>query len=633
MAGRSSIFSGKNIEQEIGYIEGGQAFDLFERPRATYDRDTGLLRDPNTLAIIGYITLKSTFVGSSRIAEELFAEPGSARPRERRDNDPVHAAAEAPAEIMRRVGPNEQYGASRIGESRSNFERFASAHPVELNHAEIFAEARDRPASQNRSGQQSKYECVLGAVETPPLNDPSLQGDTRPFDAGLQSDIESSKEASPQGYTRASNEASSQGDAESSSETKPSNDMSPQADTESLNGPSLQADSEPSNEASSRGDAQPSNEACSQGDAQSLSEPEPSELEADSEPLNEASSSGDTQPSNEASSQRDARSLSETEPSNDTSSPVDTGPLTEPSFEADSESQGDNELSNEPYSQGDTEPSNDASLQLQADTTLLVASLQSDAEPSSAADTKPSSVFSLQVEPEPPNGPPLQRESESMNQLSLHGPPELNGPSLQDEREAADEPCVQTESEPLRPSFQQEPKLSSEPSLRVERDLLNEPPLEDDRHVVVAPSAPLNDAGQTAVSQSSELTVSEPNKGDLDSCCRILDVSAKGALRAVDNFMVELAEFLHARRSSVETTDPSSNQDETWPRLSLCLRNDSQQQDLRYDPHTDWVGLIDEGETFGVPHEKPPNGTKDTQTVSQNRPLPAMVPEPGAGRR
>ena len=615
MAGRSSIFSGKNIKQEIGYIEGGRAFDLFERPRATYDRDTGLLRDPNTLAIIGYITLKSTFVGSSRIAEELFAEPGSVRLRERRDNDPAHAAAEAPAEITRRLGPNEEYDASRIGQSRSNFERFASAHPVELNHAEIFAEARDRRASQKRSGQQSKYECVLGAVETAPLNDPSVHGDTRPFDAGLQRDIESSKEASPRRYTQASNEASSQGDAESLSETKPSNDMSPQADTEPLNGPSLQADSEPSNEASSRGDAQPSNEACSQGDAQSLSEPEPSndtssqgdtEMEGDSELLNEASSPGDTQPSNEASSQRDAQSLSEPEPSNDTSSQADTGPLSEPSFEADSESQGDNELSNEPYSQRDTEPSNDASLQLQVDTTLLVAFLQSD----TAADTKPSSVFSLQVEPEPPNGPPLQSESESINQLSLHGPPELNDPSLQDEREAADEPCVQTESEPLRPSFQQEPKLSSEPSLRVERDLINEPPLEDDRHVVVAPSAPLDDAGQTAASQSSELTVSEPNRGDLDSCCRILDVSAKGALRAVDNFMVELAEFLHARRSSVETTDPSSNQDETWPRLSLCLRNNSQQQDLRYDPHTDWVGLIDEGETFGVPHEKPPNRTR-----------------------
>ena len=210
-----SIFSGKNIEQEIGYIEGGRAFDLFDRPRATYDPDTGLLRDPNTLAIIGYITLKSTFVGSSQIAEKLFAEPGSVRLRERRDNDPAHADAEAPAKIMRRVGLNEEYDASRIGESRSNFERFASAHPVELNHAEIFAEARDRPASQKRSGQQSKCECVLGAVGTPPLNDPSLQGDTEPFDAWLQRDTGSSNEAPPQGSTQASNEVSSQEDAES----------------------------------------------------------------------------------------------------------------------------------------------------------------------------------------------------------------------------------------------------------------------------------------------------------------------------------------------------------------------------------------------------------------------------------
>ena len=199
---------------------------------------------------------------------------------------------------------------------------------------------------------------------------------------------------------------------------------------------------------------------------------------------------------------------------------------------------------------------------------------------------------------------------------------------MQGEREAVDEPCVQTEPEPLSPSFQQEPKLLSEPSFWVERELLSERLLEDERHVVVPPSAPLNDAGQTAVSQSSELTVSEPNKGDLHRSCRILDVSANGALRAVDNFMVELAEFLHARRSAVETADPSSNQDETWPRLSLCLRNDSQQQDLRYDPHTDWVGLIDEGEIFGEPLEKPPKSTKDTQTASQDSPLPAIVPEP-----
>jgi hypothetical protein len=95
---RSPIFSGKNIEQEIGYIEGDRAFDLFDRPRATYDGDTRLLRNPNTQAIVGYITLKSTFVGSSRIAEKLFAEPGS---------------------LLRE---NEEHDASNVDDSCSNFE-------------------------------------------------------------------------------------------------------------------------------------------------------------------------------------------------------------------------------------------------------------------------------------------------------------------------------------------------------------------------------------------------------------------------------------------------------------------------------------------------------------------------------
>ena len=35
------------------------------RPRATYDHNTGLLRHPDTLAIVGYITLNGNFVGPS----------------------------------------------------------------------------------------------------------------------------------------------------------------------------------------------------------------------------------------------------------------------------------------------------------------------------------------------------------------------------------------------------------------------------------------------------------------------------------------------------------------------------------------------------------------------------------------
>ena len=104
---------------------------VFDRPRATYDSDTGLLRDPNALAIVGYITLKGTFVGSSRIAEELFAEPGSVLLRERRDNDLAFPDAEAPAEIIQRAGLNEEYDASSVDELRSKFRTFCFSPPRE----------------------------------------------------------------------------------------------------------------------------------------------------------------------------------------------------------------------------------------------------------------------------------------------------------------------------------------------------------------------------------------------------------------------------------------------------------------------------------------------------------------------
>ena len=359
--------------------------------------------------------------------------------------------------------------------SRSNFERFVSARPGRLDHPEMFAEARDRPASQERSEQQSKCESVFGANQSPSLNDP-FQGHTEPFDG------------------------------------------------------------------SSQGNSQRSNEASSHGDI---------------EPPNEASSHRDIEPPNEA------------------------------------------------FSQGDTEPLNDALL-------------QGDAEPSSAADTNPLSDLSLLVEREPFNGP-LER------QPSLHDAPDPNGRTLQGDREAADKPCLQAEPEPLKPSFQHEPKLLNESSLPVESERLSKPFLEDASDIVVAPLAPLNDPTQTPVSRSDELAVSEPHKGDRERSCRTVDVSANSALRAVDNFMVELVQYLHARRSAVEPADPSPNQHETRPRLSLRLRNDFQQQDLRYDPHTDWVGLIDEGATYRGPLEKPPNSTNDSQIVSQDTLLPAMV--------
>jgi hypothetical protein len=72
MAEHSPIYSAKTARQQIGYIEGDRAFDLSGKPCATYNSSTGLLRDPNNDAIVGYVTLANIFVGAFNVAEQIF---------------------------------------------------------------------------------------------------------------------------------------------------------------------------------------------------------------------------------------------------------------------------------------------------------------------------------------------------------------------------------------------------------------------------------------------------------------------------------------------------------------------------------------------------------------------------------
>jgi hypothetical protein len=109
----SPIYSTKDVGQKIGYIEGDQAFDLSAMRRATYDCATGLLRDPNTQAIVGYVTLKGYFVGASRIAEQLFPKPRSAPPTERRENELDRHAVEDPTPLKVPAIMSEQRPAER----------------------------------------------------------------------------------------------------------------------------------------------------------------------------------------------------------------------------------------------------------------------------------------------------------------------------------------------------------------------------------------------------------------------------------------------------------------------------------------------------------------------------------------
>ena len=93
--------------EKIGYIEGDHAFDLFARPCATYDCDTGLLRNPNTQAIVGYVTLQGSFVGSSWLAQELFPKAQTAPSREpsvdHRDGE-TSAGTSSPAGLSKEGG-------------------------------------------------------------------------------------------------------------------------------------------------------------------------------------------------------------------------------------------------------------------------------------------------------------------------------------------------------------------------------------------------------------------------------------------------------------------------------------------------------------------------------------------------
>src|SRR5580692_5170123 len=76
MAERRPILRTSGVE--IGFIEDSTAFDLFDRPRCSYDVVTGNLSDSTTGKLVGYVSSEKNFVVPSRIAAELFGQPGEA---------------------------------------------------------------------------------------------------------------------------------------------------------------------------------------------------------------------------------------------------------------------------------------------------------------------------------------------------------------------------------------------------------------------------------------------------------------------------------------------------------------------------------------------------------------------------
>jgi hypothetical protein len=124
MGERNPIF-GKDSTQ-IGYVEGGEAFDLSGRKRCNYSKETGNLFD-DSRRTVGHVSLAGKFVGVSSIADELFPKFESAQKELRgvggTPNQPLPGSDELTAirislEELSASGPPETFQSKAENEER-----------------------------------------------------------------------------------------------------------------------------------------------------------------------------------------------------------------------------------------------------------------------------------------------------------------------------------------------------------------------------------------------------------------------------------------------------------------------------------------------------------------------------------
>jgi hypothetical protein len=187
MKERRPITSVKRAGQRIGYIEGDQAFDLFARPCASYDDGTGLLRNLNTQVIVGYVSLKGSFVGSSLVAEELFPAPS------RNEDEPLHdtllSSERVPSVDGSSQGERELQG------------KHLQSEPENLAQPSLQDERASsaRPASQDMP--EPHHHSLSGGSE--PLSEPDAEDERSLEESSLQGEPEPRAEGCLQGEPEA----------------------------------------------------------------------------------------------------------------------------------------------------------------------------------------------------------------------------------------------------------------------------------------------------------------------------------------------------------------------------------------------------------------------------------------------
>jgi hypothetical protein len=180
MSERRPIFSVKHAGQKIGHIEGDQAFDLFARPCARYDQATGLLRNLSSQLIVGYVSLKGSFVGSSFLAEELFPAPlqngGEPSLDTFLSSERVLSDDGSPQSELQVQSEAEDLTRNSLKEERASTDQPAlqDEHETLPQHSLRSLNKPDDKRPLDESSFQGERECPSWAVEQA-LDEPSLQ--------------------------------------------------------------------------------------------------------------------------------------------------------------------------------------------------------------------------------------------------------------------------------------------------------------------------------------------------------------------------------------------------------------------------------------------------------------------------
>jgi hypothetical protein len=190
MTERHPIYSGQATGQPIGYIEDDQAFDLFDRSCATYEGNTGLLRDPKNQAVVGYVSLSDIFVGSSWIVQELFCKTGPITPQaslgELKDEDSDAAVCGADDGNAENVDTVQLIAQAPPSHHTAKTDLSVVSNPMHLEMAgveEHAPHATDITTFPSSSEQDKVVGSVLLTHTDPHLGDASTEQSALPQDA------------------------------------------------------------------------------------------------------------------------------------------------------------------------------------------------------------------------------------------------------------------------------------------------------------------------------------------------------------------------------------------------------------------------------------------------------------------